>query len=75
MLRASHTPRTPWTVIRSENKHLARLNAMRVILDSLDYEGRNLEIDHAPDPGIVVSGAHEVELMESDRFRQGRFTQ
>ncbi len=75
MLQRTHTPRTPWTIIRSENKHLARLNAMRVILDAVDYEDRNLDIDHVPDPGIVVSGAHEVELMEADRFRRGRFTQ
>lgn len=73
MLRRSHTPATPWTIIRSGLKHSARLNAMRVILDAVDYEDRNLEIDHVPDPSIVVSGAHEVELMEADRFGKGRF--
>ncbi|MGI9611532.1 MAG: polyphosphate kinase 2 [Acidimicrobiales bacterium] len=75
MLRRTHTPATPWTVIRSEVKHKARLNAMRVILDAIDYEDRNLDIDHVPDPDVVVSGAHEVELMEADRFGRGRFRQ
>jgi polyphosphate kinase 2 len=75
MLRRTHTPATPWTVIRSEVKHNARLNAMRVILDAIDYEDRNLEIDHVPDPDVVVSGAHEVELMEADRYGRGRFRQ
>jgi polyphosphate kinase 2 (PPK2 family) len=75
MLRRTHHPATPWTIIRSEVKHNARLNAMRVILDAVDYEDRNLDIDHVPDTGIVVSGAHEVELMEADRFRKGRFSQ
>lgn len=75
MLERTHTPRTPWTIVRSENKHLARLNAMRVILDAVDYEGRNMDIDHVPNPKVVVSGAHEVELMEADRFRRGRFRQ
>ena len=75
MLRRTHTPATPWTVIRSEVKHNARLNAMRVILDAVDYEDRNLEINHVPDPSVVISGAHEVELMEADRYGKGRFRQ
>jgi len=75
MLRRTHTPGTPWTVIRSEVKHNARLNAMRVILDAVDYDDRNLELDYVPNPDVVVSGAHEVELMEADRFRRGRFRQ
>ncbi len=75
MLQRTHTPQTPWTIIRSEDKHLARLNSMRAILDAVDYEDRNMDIDHVPDPHIVVSGAHEVELMEADRYRRGRFKQ
>ena len=75
MLRRTHTPATPWTIVRSEVKHKARLNAMRVILDSVDYEDRNLDLDHVPDPKIVVSGAYEVELMEADRYGKGRFRQ
>jgi len=73
MLRRSHTNVAPWTVIRSKNKHKARLNALRVILDAVDYEGRNLDLNYVPDPSIVVSGAHEVELMEAERIRGGRF--
>ncbi len=75
MLQRTHHPQTPWTVIRSRDKHLARLNAMRVILDAVDYEDRNLDINHIPDPDIVLSGAHEVEKMEADRIRRGRFKQ
>ncbi len=75
MLRRTHTPVAPWTVIRSEDKKLARINAMRVILDALDYEDRDTELDFVPDRKIVVSGAHEVDMMEADRVRQGRFRQ
>ena len=71
MLRRTHTPPTPWTIIRSEDKHLARLNAMRVILGAVDYRDRSGTIDFVPDPKIVVSGAHEIELMEADRLRHG----
>lgn len=73
MLRRTHSSATPWTVIRSKDKHLARLNTMRVILDAVDYAGRDLALDYVPDPNIVISGAHEVELMEADRYRSGKF--
>jgi polyphosphate kinase 2 len=74
MLNSTHTNKTPWTIIRSENKHLARLNAMRVILDTVNYENRNPDLDFVPDPNVVVSGAHEVELMEAERIRNGNFS-
>ncbi len=73
MLRRTHTTATPWTVIRSENKHNARLNAIRVILDAVDYANRSATLDFVPDPAVVVSGAHEVELMEAERIRGGKF--
>ena len=74
MLDRTHTHVAPWTIIRSEDKHHARLNSMRVILDAVDYEDRNLELDFVPDPRIVVSGAHEVEMMDADRIRRGKFS-
>ncbi len=74
MLSRSHTGPTPWTIIRSEDKHLARLNSMRVILHAIDYEGRDMKVNFVPDPSIVVSGAHEVELMEAERIRRGKFS-
>lgn len=74
MLDRTHTHIAPWTIIRSGNKHLARVNAMRAILDAVDYENRDLSIDFVPDPEIVVSGAREVELMEAERIRKGKFS-
>ncbi len=74
MLRKTHTNVSPWTIIRSGDKHKARLNAMRVMLKSVPYEDRNLELDYVPDPSIVVSGAHEIEIMEAERMRQGKFS-
>jgi len=73
MLKHTHTTIAPWTIIRSDNKHLARLNAMRVILNSIDYEGRDEMLDYVPDSNIVVSGAREIELMEAQRLRSGKF--
>jgi len=72
MLRRTHTASSPWTVIRSVDKHLARLNAIKVILNSVDYEKVNQELDYVPDDNVVISGAREIELMQRDRLRQGK---
>ncbi len=74
MLRRSHRSEAPWTIIRSEHKHLARLNAMRVLLNAVDYPDRNPQLDYVPDADVVVSGAQELELMEAERIRKGKFT-
>lgn len=74
MLDRTHTHAAPWTIIRSGNKHSARSNAMRVILDAVDYEDRDLSLDFVPDPEVVVSGSREVELMEAERIGKGKFS-
>jgi len=75
MLKRTSTTHAPWTIVRSHDKHAARLNAMRVILNSVDYAGRNPEIDFVPDPEVVVPAAQEIVLMEAERIRSGRFTE
>ena len=74
MLKRTHSNHAPWTVIRSNNKQEARLNAMRVILNSVPYERGNYEIDYVPNPDVVISGSREVEQMEAERIRGGKFT-
>lgn len=73
MLRKTNTTSAPWTIIRSNNKHLARLNAMKVILNSVPYKRGNQKLDYVPDLSIVISGSREVEKMEAERLRQGKF--
>ncbi|KHF26365.1 polyphosphate kinase 2 [Solemya velum gill symbiont] len=73
MLKKTHTNHAPWTVIRSNDKFAARLNAMRVILNAVPYQRGNRELDFVPDPNIVISGAREVESMEAERLRSGHF--
>lgn len=73
MIKRSHTSATPWTIIRSNDKQCARLNALRVILNSVPYQRINDELNFIPDPKIVVSGAREIEIMEADRIKRGKF--
>ena len=73
MLKRTNTTHAPWTIIRSNNKHHARLNAMKVILNAVPYARLNPELDFVPDHDVVVSGSRELELMEAQRLQQGRF--
>ncbi|MCI5223121.1 MAG: polyphosphate kinase 2 [Candidatus Electrothrix sp. AR4] len=73
MLKRTHTNVAPWTIIRSNNKHDARLNAMKVILNSVPYDRGNKELDFVPDPDVVISGAREKELMDAQLIKLGRF--
>jgi len=75
MLKRTHSNHAPWTVIRSNNKHEARLNAMRAILNSVPYERGNVDIDYVPNPEVLISGSREVEQMEAERIRRGKFSQ
>jgi len=73
MLKKTHTTHAPWKVIRSNDKHQARLNVMKVILNSVPYERLDTELDFVPNPEIVISGSRELEKMEAQRLRSGKF--
>ncbi len=73
MLKRTHTEAAPWTVIRSNNKPVARLNALKAILNSVDYPDRNPNLDYELDNEIAHSGVDEIEIMEADLRASGRF--
>ncbi len=52
------TADAPWTVIKSDDKKRARLNAMRHFLTSLPYPDKNTDIELQPDPLIVSNAVH-----------------
>ena len=68
MLKKTHTTHAPWKVIRADDKHRARLNAIKVILNSVPYQRLNAELDFVPDPALVISGSRELENMEEERL-------
>ncbi len=69
--RTSSTP-APWTIIRSNSKPKARLNAMKVILNSVDYADRDPDLDFSIDPDVVFTGRQELDRMDEERDRLGR---
>ena len=74
MLRKTHTTHAPWTIIRSNDKHQARLNAIKMILNSVPYQRFDPALDFVPDPEVLVSGSRELEIMEAQRLKMGKFT-
>jgi len=74
MIKRTDTPTAPWVVIRSGDKQRARLNAMRVMLNAVDYADRDPELDYQPDSNVVLPGTEEILLMEAERARSGSFT-
>lgn len=73
MVRLTHTHNAPWTIIRSNNKHKARLEALKVILSQVDYEDKDKTLDHVLDPEIIISGAREIEIMDAQRTSCGKY--
>jgi polyphosphate kinase len=49
------TADAPWTVVKSNDKKRARVEAMRHVLNRFEYEGKDPEIVGTPDPEIVGS--------------------
>ncbi len=61
------TASAPWTVIKSNDKKRARVEAMRYVLSRFDYPNRDPEVVGTPDPLIVWPAADVVEAGEQPR--------
>ena len=73
LLLKTHRPEFPWYVIRSDDKHQARVNAMKVILNAARYTGRSRSLDFTPNRRIVISGEQELRNMRKQKKKHGRF--
>ena len=73
MIKKTHSHNAPWRVIRSNDKQKARFEAIKVILNSVEYEGRDKSLNYALDPDVVISGAREIEIMDAQKNSNGNF--
>ncbi|HEX4830488.1 MAG TPA: hypothetical protein VH478_05285 [Trebonia sp.] len=53
MFHYTDTPAAPWTVVKSNDKKRARLEAMRHVLSQFDYPGKDAEVVGVPDEAII----------------------
>jgi polyphosphate kinase 2 len=66
MLSETNRTISPWTIIRSNNKKMARINCIKHILSQMDYDQKLGEKELTPDPQVVVSGIDELKHMEDN---------
>jgi len=65
MLSATHTEVAPWTIVKSDNKKKARINAIKHILNFVDYDGKLKDKEIKVDKKIIIYGRDEAISMES----------
>ncbi|WP_072681593.1 polyphosphate kinase 2 [Arcobacter sp. LA11] len=63
MLRRTSSRSAPWHVVRSNDKHQARLEAMKIILNSVDYDSRNYALNFEANEEVNISVQKELMQM------------
>ena len=74
MIQSTHTQLMPWYIIRSCDKHLARRETMKLILNSVGYRGRVRKLKFKTDPEIVIPGDRELKLMRKQKRQFGAYS-
>ena len=64
MFRETDTAHAPWTVVKSNDKKRARVEAMRSVLARFDYTDKDAEVVGTADPRIVGAAANLLEAGE-----------
>lgn len=71
LLQKTHTNKSKWWVVRSDDKHLARRETMKLILSSVKYLGRSRTLNFKPDPDVVIPGDKELKIMHMQQKKFG----
>ncbi len=66
------TADSPWTVVKSDDKKRARLNAMRYVLHSMPYAGKNVDRIGSVD-GLLVGRANIIHERGEHDLSTGRY--
>ncbi|MFK5977146.1 MAG: polyphosphate kinase 2 [Sulfurovum sp.] len=64
MLSSTHTAKAPWTIVKSDNKKKARINAIKHILNYIEYPNAIDKDKIKVDKDIIVFGRDETIAME-----------
>jgi polyphosphate kinase len=56
MFLRTDTDHAPWHTIKSNDKKRARINAMRLFLSLVEYDGKDEQVVLKPDPAVVQRG-------------------
>ena len=65
MFSKTHTTYSPWMIVKTNNKKVARLECMRHVLSQFDYDGKkSAATSILPDPNVVMRyfrSAHQID--------------
>jgi polyphosphate kinase 2 len=64
MLNETNRTLSPWTIIRSDNKKMARLNCIKHMLSQIDYDDKIPDEELQTDSQILISGIEEIRFLE-----------
>lgn len=64
--KATHTKRTPWIVIRSDDKKNARLHAIKYLLDQFNYPDKIDKKHFELDPEILCTWAEKAKVLKNE---------
>ena len=67
MLRRTNSKSAPWHIVRSDDKHKARIEAVKIILNSVDYDHRNYSINFESDDKFNISVPKELSRMRKKK--------
>ena len=73
LLKKTHTKISKWYIVKSDDKHQARLNTIKLLLNSTKYAGRSRTLDFEPDSKIIIPGDKELKNMTKQRKKYGKF--
>jgi polyphosphate kinase 2 len=73
LLKKTHSSFAKWYIVKSDDKHQARLNTMKLILSSTKYIGRSRTLNFTPDSKIIIPGNRELKNMNKQRQKFGKF--
>ncbi|MCB0482239.1 MAG: polyphosphate kinase 2 [Flavobacteriales bacterium] len=65
MFSLTHSEYCPWIIVRANDKKVARLESMRFVLSSIEYENKGITgVNLLPDPNVVTRYYRDIEWME-----------
>lgn len=65
MFSKTHTNFSPWTIVKTNNKRVARLESIRHVLSQFDYAGKGkAQTTVLPDPNVILRYYRHIEQID-----------
>ncbi len=65
-LSKTHSKHAPWTIVNSDDKKKARINAIKHVLNQFDYPGKISKDELKLEDGIVLTGEEKAKALASE---------